>query len=681
MADDPRNPITGPLITGSAEGFLQPNVEVVTGSFGAPSAVKRPWYRAHRLRVFLVVFLALLVPGLAWDFLRPPLYRAAASVITEAVPLHDRAGGVPAPNTQHVAVQGRVLLSQELLEATLDRVSGAAELEIRTADELRPILEVSSLPDTNLVELRATGPEPEWLAVIVNAWIEAYQDRRRQAVEEEVGDARRALQEESESLAATIAAKREALESFRTENEIVTMERDGNEALARLRALNQDLNRARDEAVEAEARFEAIQTAISRGDPVVPASEQGNLDELEARALELRGRLIELEKRYTSFYLENEPDIRIIPAQLEQLDAAIAQKIALGRQVMTVKAEQEVAQARRRVEVMEQDLARQNQVAGRFTAGFAEHETLQNDLTKLEEMHRKALATLVEVDARGLEDYPAVEVVEPAHRPAAPFQPLYWRDALWILLGSSLAALIAVLLLEFLTRRPLGEREAVPVTGVRVYAGGGAALPAGQPGFPSFQPAEHVAAISGAQVASLSGPVPRELIPAEISALWQLADPLSRQLMALLLSGLSLDECSALDAESFDMEGRVLRVATDPPREVPLSHPVADLFVGSLPLPLWAGVDLRQTPEDLSARIGLLAHDAGLAQPGEVTADTLRHSYIAFLVRGGARLTELSLLIGPIPSPTLTRYAALAPAGPAKSLSEVDTLYPTLKVL
>ena len=110
-----------------------------------------------------------------------------------------------------------------------------------------------------------------------------------------------------------------------------------------------------------------------------------------------------------------------------------------------------------------------------------------------------------------------------------------------------------------------------------------------------------------------------------------------------------------------------------------MTETLTDLFTASLPLPLWAGSDLHQTPEDLSARIGLLAHDAGLSHPKEVTADVLRHSYIAFLVRGGARLTELPRIIGHVPPSALSRYAALAPAGPARPLSEVDLIYPVLK--
>ena len=62
----------------------------------------------------------------------------------------------------------------------------------------------------------------------------------------------------------------------------------------------------------------------------------------------------------------------------------------------------------------------------------------------------------------------------------------------------------------------------------------------------------------------------------------------------------------------------------------------------------------------------------------DVTADTLRHSYIAHLVRIGARLTELERICGALSAAQLRRYASLAPSGPAKPISEIDLVYPVL---
>lgn len=586
-----------PLIAGRPDRLSVPQVEVYTRAASTDPAPRPPWYRARRLRVFLVVLLGVLLPGLGWDFLRPPQYRAAASVLTVATPMPDgtQPGSPPETGVQHVAIQERVLLGQDLLARTLVQADLAPGQGPATPEALREMLQVTSLPDTSLVELAAVGGEPERLAILVNAWIDAYQALRREAVEREVGAARTALREEQARLTRTIEEKRAVLDAFRAEHDIVTLERDGNEALARLRALNEGLNRARDEAVEAEARLAAIEDAIARGDPVVPANEQGNLEALEEKAIELRAKLTELGKRFTPFYLENEPDTRVIPAQLAQIEAKIEDKLQQGRRLVLSQAQGEVAQTRQRVAVLEGELARHKETAATFSARFAEHEALKEDLTGLETMVREVGARLVELEAKALERFPAVEVIEPAHAPAAPFHPRYWRDALLILLGAVAAGLAAVLLGEFLTRHPEREtRGETAVTGIRVYPAAGA-LAAGGVDAGALQQWPEAPAIAAAPTASLPPALPRQLIPAEVGALWALADPLSRQLIALLLAGLRLKECTALGAEHFDLAAGRVQPPAEPTRQVPLPPQAGQLFATSTPLPLWAGSGPRRS--------------------------------------------------------------------------------------
>jgi uncharacterized protein involved in exopolysaccharide biosynthesis len=661
------------------DALLQPHVEVITRSAEGDQGPPARWYRSRRLGVFVVVFALVLLPGLAWDFLRPAQYRATASVLTEQPPV-DQLGWIESgPDVQHVAIQGRLLLGPELLEEALRLAGEQTDLGVTAADDLAGMLDVTPVPDTNLVELSATGEDPDLLAPIVNSWVAAYLELRQIRLEREIGDTLDALREEHEALGTEIQSRTAALEQFRSENDIVTLERSGNEALARLESLQADLNRARDEAVEAEARLAASEAAIERGDPVVPSSEQGVLDELEARSAELRGKLIELEKRYLPMFLDNHPEHRVIPAQLEALEAQIEEKLAHGRRVVLVQGRREVEQARQRVSVLERELGQQKGTAGTFTTSFARYESMQAELTALEKMYQETGARVVELEAKGLEKYPPVEVIDAAHRPTRPFQPQYWRDALWVLVAAAVSALGAVWLTEYLTRRPRSREETAPVTGVRVYGGGQGATFTGHTPSPAITATVPQQTIPGPKPAILPGALPRELIPAEVGALWGLADPVSRQLMALLLSGLSLEECAALEAHQFNLAAGSVRTAGTRPREIRLAPAITALFTRSQPLPAWADSNHHRSPAELASRIALLAHDAGLTQPAEVTADTLRHSYIAFLVRQGARLTELEQLVGTMPPSELTRYASLSPAGQAKPLTDVETTYPSLK--
>ncbi len=681
----PNGPELLPHLPGS--GVL-PQVEVVTG----PSAPPRPptpdvpWYQAWRLRIFVLVFLAVLLPGAAWDFLRPAKYRAVATVLTAAPSGVGKGLAGDRVDVQHGAVQDRVLLGQDLMEDTLALARKDTDLGPLTADDLRQTLAVIPQADTNLVELTATGGQPQQLATIVNAWIGAYQAKRQVQIEQDVGQAIAKLQDEHNRLGETIASQRAALDRFRDQHDIVTMEREGNSALARLRSLTEELNKVRDQLVEAQARQDALDAAIAKGEPVLPEAEQGALVELEKNAAELRSKLTELNKRYTQLFIDNQPNARVLPSQLKEIEDKIAEKLAKGQRVLQVKAQQEVAQARTRVQILEQQLREDKRAAAEFTRQFGKYEALKIDLEGLEQLYRDSEAHLVEVQAKAQQQYPQVEIIEPAHAPTKPFEPDYWGDMLLVLAGAGGTALASVLLLEFLTPRRREEPEPAPVTGVRIFAGArpepsGLALrtlrdapdtlaaqpvPAGL----AAPPAGLLPGIAGAEV------LPRELLAAEVAALWHLASPVQRQFMALLLTGLTLEECAGLAESDFDLADGRLRVSGPAPRTLDLAPGVCALFTAHRPLPLWRDLGV----DDPAARLGLIASDAGLAHPQEIDAAALRHTYVAFLVRQGGRLSQIEQRVGPMPAADLLRYAPLSPAGPARPLADLHLHYPLPEV-
>jgi hypothetical protein len=91
-----------------------------------------------------------------------------------------------------------------------------------------------------------------------------------------------------------------------------------------------------------------------------------------------------------------------------------------------------------------------------------------------------------------------------------------------------------------------------------------------------------------------------------------------------------------------------------------------------------AGARLR--PEDIQSILACAAFDAGLTGAGSVTADVLRHTCIAWLVRQGLRFSELGSLVGR-PSPeALALYATMAPEG-RNSAPSKSTLMPALRAM
>ncbi len=656
-----------------------PQVEVLARPPG-PAMVREPLRRARRFRVFALVFLLILAAGSLWNFTRPPLYRAAATLLVQLPDGVGYAAGAGGADPQNLAVQSRILLGQELLTDTLARAAAVDPgIDDLDPEALRRTLDVRSTEGTNLLELSATGGDPGRLAVIVQAWTEAYLDRRRTQSETDVRTAEARFQDEYDRLAAEKRAKAAALDRYRAEHDIDSMEQEGNQAPARLAALTKELNTARADEQKAEAAREALDAAIARGEPVVPPEQESVVRQLVSEAAKLRSELAALEKRYTRVYLDSEPTLKELPGNLARLDAQIKQEVAKGQAHLRSTLTRDLDRARRQARLLEQQLAVQRSEASRFTSRFAHYQTLKQDLERVDELHRTVEQRLIEVRTKAQDRYPQVKVLEPAVVPRRPFQPEYWRDFLYNLGAALLAALAAVLLLEFLSRRERTEDERLPVTGVRVFAaapGSPAGLTADRGAIP-LPPRDAVGALEAREVPSLPGVLPRELLAAEVRALTELADPATRQAIGLLLSGLTPGEVAALDEDAIDLAAAEVRVPGDG-RRVPLAGPLRELFAGYQPVPLWSGAPGLDGVAGLLGRIRLLAHDAGLAHPTEVDAAALRHTYICHLVRQGARLTEIERIIGRIPAAELARYGVYSPAGAAKPLAAIQLDYPVL---
>jgi site-specific recombinase XerD len=85
--------------------------------------------------------------------------------------------------------------------------------------------------------------------------------------------------------------------------------------------------------------------------------------------------------------------------------------------------------------------------------------------------------------------------------------------------------------------------------------------------------------------------------------------------------------------------------------------------------------------DSLATQLLCAAHDAGIERVDEVTPAALRHTYIAFLVRQGARFADLAQWVGPLPAETLAAYSALAPAGARLAAETVKRSFPGIDTL
>src|SRR5690606_37159408 len=139
--------------------------------------------------------------------------------------------------------------------------------------------------------------------------------------------------------------------------------REENEALARLKGLNDTLKTASEEEVKAKSRLDAIRKAMERGETVVPQNDSRTLSTLEKRAQELREELEELDRQYTREFMALTPSLKVIPEKLAALEKEILTTRQKGQATVLTDAQQEYAAARQTASVIQQQLKDHRQQA------------------------------------------------------------------------------------------------------------------------------------------------------------------------------------------------------------------------------------------------------------------------------------------------------------------------------
>ena len=646
-----------------------PSVELIQG---APALQPPGPRRGRRWKVFLAVLLTALAIGLAFVYGRTPVYRATASVLTVKPKAVDTRSAEA--DTEHVAIQGRLLLGEELLGRLSQRLLDDGEQQLAGVEGLRDTLDVVAVPDTNLLELRAEGSDPEQLQRIVNRWAEAYEELRAEEIEAATGRTTLELEEQQGRLQARIDQARADLLAYREANDIVSLEREENRSLASLKGLNASLSRARERLVEAQARQIAVDEAVARGETVIPSEQKAEIALLQRELQKAKAYLSDLEGRYTQTYIERDPVLKALPGQIRNMERELDHAQGLARVTVQDEAIQAVEAAQVSVEALEQQLGEQQRKVQLFTDRFKEFKALEEGLARLEALQADSKERLATIQVGNLKRFPPIQIVERARVPTRPIHPDYQRDLLIALAGALALAVFVTWLVDYLSERS-HPSHAPPYLGVRIVHGE-------QPRSLDATPPNNRLAFDPQQ-ASLPGQpppnlpiLPRELAAAEVKSLLSASDAATAGYAALLLSGVSPYELPLMHSGCFDRASGRVGVPGAGHRGLTLStnawrwlEPVLyDMDHTRMALPV----------AELDAKLRSAARDARLADPGSVNALAVWHSYVVYLVRQGIDVSALIQRVGDLPSSALGALLHYAPPGDNRPSAAIDFTYPAL---
>ncbi|MEO6409823.1 MAG: hypothetical protein ABIO45_13870 [Burkholderiaceae bacterium] len=648
--------------------------------------------QANRRRqlVFFGVLAVSMLASLGYVFQRPALYLATARwqfVFPEsngAAEPASSAGASTAFLTELQVVTSRPML--EKLSAALGAggASPGSHPGADSVDVLQRSIDVRPLPGTTIVEVRAVGPRPAPLPQAINTLFDLYRRQLDERYQERSGDDHVKARAEADALAAKVAQQRSAINAFRQRHAIVSGERDENEVLAQYKGQSTAFNTANDKRVAAEARLQALREATASGRVSQRARENPALQQLEQRYAQARDEMRTLERSYTEAYMTLDPNAKALRARVASLEEQLGQARQAAQQAALAEAEIDASAARAATAQLSGQMSSARRGVQDFSARMAEHRSMQEDLDRLEKLRGAAETRATALEAGSRRIAPSVVVLEPAATPQQPWQPDYQRDAVVAVAGSIAAAVLALGVLALLHRPdppPLAVLMPPPAwdeIDTRPWVQQRSLGPA-RAGFalgPAPSPPVGLIPLN---------PLPRELDDGEITALLDAAAPAMRAVLVALLCGLQDDEVMALDRCDLDPASPALRLAD---RQVPLTEPLLAQFL-TAPSPDADAPDdaplltdprgQRLGSTEIDASVVFAAHDAGLARAFEVTPASLRHTFVAHLVRQGARFADLARWTGKIALADLTPYGSIAPATPKRSADQIDPLLPALR--
>ncbi len=359
----------------------------------------------RRWRVFLAVFGALAAIALALNWLRPAIYRSAATLLVEApaqgaqvaapigVGIGDSAttGSVmlaaPTRSAQLLATEQQRLLATPIMRALAGEFAADLTSLEKAADPLAALQAMARVKfdaTTNLLDVGLDGRTPELLMRVLERWLARYEESRAALTAQTRDTDDRGVREQLAALDAKIAARRAEIDAFRAAHGIVSEERTENTHAAKLNGLNESINKAEDEETRAAARLDALRVAAAAGKPVAEAQNLAAIERLQQKVETLRDMVRAQRDQFTEKYAQIAPEIVAARKDLEQAEQDLAAMRERAQAEVMTKAEQELATARDAKRAL---LQQQGALKGKlndFSRRFDELGALRTRLAELE---------------------------------------------------------------------------------------------------------------------------------------------------------------------------------------------------------------------------------------------------------------------------------------------------------
>ncbi|GAA0855188.1 hypothetical protein [Aliiglaciecola litoralis] len=656
------------------------NVEVIspqfdTGRSDAIAAAEAKKLQKQKWWVLLGTFTLVMVGLLIWVWSRAPIFQSQAILhFSYAQQISEEQAAVP---QEQITLNSQRLTSYRVLE-TLSARLDQEESMLFTPEELSKLLSTQEQLESRIINLYATGSQADILQPVLTHWVAVYLESLAQETVETTEQDLDLGQQKLIALEAKILEQRQLVEQYGEDNNIISMERDENRALTKIKAMGASLDEAEAKQAEATATLSSVKQSIENGEIVTHPEDKVRLDTLRSRIGDIESEMVQLARRYTAEYMNLDPDVVNKKRVLEELKARY-QTVQLESQQRFLEDLQRTVVAsfekQKQLEVQLDELGREAQ---NFNQKLEEYGRQTRSLKQLQEQAQALKDQLVETEVQ--KPFQAkINVLEEPFVPTYPISPHYWRDTAIATGIALLVSLLALLIFSFINR----QRQTGPtMTSYNVVPPSSGLTLEQQMAHQALE--QQKVAMLEKQQAPLQlaqaepAKAARLLSNMECEALFKVANRDGKVAMSFIMAGVSPEEMLQIQVGDIDVAAELLLLAGDYPRSVPLSplcidHIVAMTANKDPQSDFWAQ---RLDVEQFDQMMINMAHDAGLAYPEQFSLAALRHTYLTYLVSMGARLNDLEQVAGYVSPGELSLYRQVNRRGEPVNIEDLNTQYP-----
>lgn len=632
-----------------------------------------------RKRVLAISFTSILLLGLAFVWMRAPIYQSSATVQLAFPDI-----GIIAPEAiaeRAFAVSERKLTSNAVRFSLLDRLNQAGFA--LTDEQLYSMLSTQGEASELILTLLVQSEEQSLPLPVVNEWLSLYMEEYQQQQGERSDKSQQHTSDQLADLEARINKQREAIRQFSNAYDVSSIQQEENRAINKMQNVTTALNEAEKQQIEAAAQLDAIHEAKRLGSPIASPEAKLQAQELRAEILLIEQELADLSERYTDTYMALDPDIVTKTRKRDGLQQELDKLTSQSAAIFEAEIKQALLDAQGRVTALtaQREALRAETLIGQER--LTDYQKLIAELDILENQALTHKAKLLDIEVVQ-SNVPRVDVLEYPTAPTFPIGPNYWLDSLWVLVAAVIGALVCFQILTMVSVRrisgPTTANYTVVQTGhatqpIAGHANQQLGHQHNQLGDESLV-AQPQAIANQAPIAALAS-TPRRLSNNELATLFSQSPHDIQLAVGLMLSGVAPSELNSLKGSQFELAQAMLHVTGRFQRTLSLAPCLTALLAESelSDAPLWQQHDGSElTVNDIDAILLIAAEDAALSNPPEVTVEVIRHSYLCFLAEQGLKLSEMESLSGYISPKQLSWYRGLSNS----SAHEIQLVHPAL---